>query len=340
MKVKNCFFIFGDDTVEVHHRSRAVLKTYFQGNPPPPIVMDNGTSYKEYESQIGGQSLFASNTAVILENPFFLGRSVRDEKQFASFLDVLKHMGPETCVVIVYEGKPDKRMKGYKSLSAVAQTEECSMITSREAPRELMAMLRARHRRLDREAGDMLEAVVSSWSEISRPLLESICDKIEVLLGDSPVVTEPVLEEALPGYMGQDIFTFYHHLAAGDVNFVVSHTKNVFTDITSELKNIGFIASQFRKIKMMREMGRNHVPAAEIRKRLGFRSTWAWNRFEREARPVSEETAEWMLDSLFTWQYQRRVGSEHRELSDLFVRYCLRLRRDRAVRSRNLYYAR
>lgn len=324
MAAENCFVLYGDDKVQIQDKARNHIRTYFGKDAPDPVVFDGEGSYEEYKSQIEGQSLFTSNTAIIIKNPFFLGRSVRDENKFKNFINLLEHMAPEVLVVITWDGNPDKRTKVYKAISKAAVMEEYSFLKPKDAGKRLVSLVQERGKQLDFRAKIRLENEVSAWAEVSLPLLESIADKMVLLAGENQTITETVLKDSLPGYMDQGIFTFFEELLNKNAAYILENTCHVFTDIPSELKNLGFISSRFRKFKMAREMRRHRVPLEEIWKAIGVRSQWQWRNMEKEIRKVSEDDAEWMLNEIFSYQYRTRVLSEKLEIRDLFLRYCIK----------------
>lgn len=67
---KNCYFLYGDDPVLLNERKSDILNTYFKGNPPEPAYFEGKGSFEEYRNALCGQSLFSSDTAVLIQNPF------------------------------------------------------------------------------------------------------------------------------------------------------------------------------------------------------------------------------------------------------------------------------
>lgn len=67
---------------------------------------------------------------------------------------------------------------------------------------------------------------------------------------------------------------------------VLESADRVFTDISTTIKNLGFLSSKFRKIKIFHEMKRNRRPEGEIRQALGIRSSWMWRNMQNEAAKV------------------------------------------------------
>ena len=78
---KNCCFLYGEDLVSLALRREGLLKAYFEGNPPDPVLFDGEGSLEEYENALAGQSLFSSATAVVLHNPPFLKRISKERKK-------------------------------------------------------------------------------------------------------------------------------------------------------------------------------------------------------------------------------------------------------------------
>ncbi len=323
---RNCIFLYGDDLVSASLRKEGLLNAYFHGNPPDVTVFDGEGSFEAYENALAGQSLFTSESAVVLHNPPFLKRISKSEKEDpreASFLQALKDLAPEIFCIIVLDGKPDKRTKVVKTLLSICYSEEMNLMQPKDAAGEMIRLLSVAGKRVDFPARSYLEAVLSTWSEISLPLLQTECDKI-VLMCDGPMVTKEILALALPDYMNQGIFKFVDALLDKKAQAVMASADRVFTDVPSTIKNLGFISSKFRKLKALKEMERNHQPPTRIQEALGVRGSWMWRSLQAEAKKVSEADADWFLLEIFKYQLKSRQGSSEAELKDLLLKYCMK----------------
>lgn len=323
----NCFFLYGDDPVSANIRKNGLIQSYFHGNPPEVTVFDGNGSLEEYKNALEGQSLFTAETAVVIHNPPFLKRiskSEKEEKKGNEFLQVLKDLSNEIFLVILLDGKPDKRTKIIKSLLSICRSEEYSLMNPRDAAGTMIRMLADAGKRVDYNARGYLETILSSWEQISAPLLQTECDKIVLMCGNRDTVTQKLLEMALPDYMNQGIFRFTDALLDKQAERVLESADRVFTDIPATIKNLGFLSSKFRKIKIFHEMKRNHRPESEIQKALGVRSSWMWRSLQKEAGKVKEKEAEWFLLEIFNYQMQTRQGASDMELKDLLVKYCMK----------------
>ncbi len=324
---KNCCFLYGDDLVSAALRKEGLLKAYFHGNPPDAVVFDGEGSYQAYENALSGQSLFSSESAVVLHNPPFLKRiskSEKEDKAQEAFLKFLAALPEEILCIILFDGKPDKRTKLVKSLLSLCYSEELSLLQPKDAAGAMIRLLSAQGKRVDFPAQAYLEEVLSSWSEISLPLLQTECDKIVLMCGAGGVVTKRILELALPDYMNQGIFKFVDALLNKKALTVMESADRVFTDVTATIKNLGFISSKFRKIKALKEMERNRTSPMEIQKALGVKGAWQWRSLQAEAKKVSEADAEWFLLEIFNYQLRSRQGSSEEELKDLLLKYCMK----------------
>ena len=322
---KNCCFLYGEDLVSLALRREGLLKAYFEGDPPDPVLFDGEGSLEEYENALSGQSLFSSATAVVIHNPPFLKRiskAEKEEKAALHFVEVLQGLPPDIFCLIQLDGKPDKRTK--KGLLSVCYSEELSLLLPRDAAGAMIRLLSAAGKRVDFSARTYLEDVLSSWDTISLPLLQTECDKMVLMCGEKSVVTKELLELALPDYMNQGIFKFVDALLDKKSQLVLESADRVFTDMTTTIKNLGLLSSKFRKIKILKEMERNHVPPTRIQQALGVRSSWQWRAVQAEARKVTEEEAEWFLLEIMKYQLASRQGASELELKDLLLKYCLR----------------
>ena len=320
---KNCCFLYGEDLVSLALRREGLLKAYFEGDPPDPVLFDGEGSLEEYENALAGQSLFSSATAVVLHNPPFLKRiskAEKEEKAALHFVEVLQGLPPDIFCLIQLDGKPDKRTKIVKGLLSVCYSEELSLLLPRDAAGAMIRLLSVAGKRVDFSARTYLEDVLSSWDTISLPLLQTECDKMVLMC----VVTKELLELALPDYMNQGIFKFVDALLDKKSQLVLESADRVFTDMTTTIKNLGLLSSKFRKIKILKEMERNHVPPTRIQQALGVRSSWQWRAVQAEARKVTEEEAEWFLLEIMKYQLASRQGASELELKDLLLKYCLR----------------
>lgn len=321
----NCFFLYGDDPVSANIRKNSLISSYFHGKAPEITLFDGNGSFEEYKNALEGQSLFTAETAVIIHNPPFLKRrSEKEDKKEEAFLETLKELPPDIFFIILLDGKPDKRTKIIKSLLAVCMSEEYSLMNPRDAAGTMIRMLADEGKRVDYEARGYLETVLSSWEQISAPLLKTECDKIVLMCGNRDTVTRRLLEAALPDYMNQGIFRFTDALLDKKAGVVLESADRVFTDISTTIKNLGFLSSKFRKIKIFHEMKRNRRPEGEIRQALGVRSSWMWRNMQNEAAKVGEKEAEWFLLQIFNYQMKTRQGSSEIELKDLLLTYCMK----------------
>lgn len=329
---KNCCFLYGDDMVSISIRREGLLQAYFHGNPPEPTVFDGEGSYEAYQNALEGQSLFSSDTAVIIQNPFFLkkaSKSSAEEARQAAFLQFLETLPEEIFCLITLDGKPDKRTKLVKNLLALCYSEELTLMQPRDAAGVMIHMLQEAGKRVDLEGRGYLEAVLSSWDEISRPLLQTECDKIVLMCGENPLVTKAILELALPDYMNQGIFKFTDALLDKKADVVLASADRVFTDMSATIKNLGFLSAKFRKIKMLKEMERERVPMMRMQQILGIRSSWMWRNLVNESRKVTEKEAEDFLLAIFYYQLTARQGASEAELKDVLLKYCMKRRDDR-----------
>lgn len=321
----NCFFLYGDDPVSANIRKNSLISSYFHGKAPEVTLFDGNGSFEEYKNALEGQSLFTAETAVIIHNPPFLKRrSEKEDKKEEAFLETLKELPPDILFIILWDGKPDKRTKIIKSLLAICMSEEYSLMNPRDAAGTMIRMLADEGKRVDYEARGYLETVLSSWEQISAPLLKTECDKIVLMCGNRDTVTRRLLEAALPDYMNQGIFRFTDALLDKKAVVVLESADRVFTDISTTIKNLGFLSSKFRKIKIFHEMKRNRRPEGEIRQALGIRSSWMWRNMQNEAAKVGEKEAEWFLLQIFNYQMKTRQGSSEIELKDLLLTYCMK----------------
>lgn len=321
---KNCCFLYGEDLVSLALRREGLLKAYFEGDPPDPVLFDGEGSLEEYENALAGQSLFSSATAVVIHNPPFLKRISKAEKAALRFVERLEGLPPDIFCLIQLDGKPDKRTKIVKGLLSICYSEELSLLLPRDAAGAMIRLLSAAGKRVDFSARTYLEDVLSSWDTISLPLLQTECDKMVLMCGEKAVVTKEFLELALPDYMNQGIFKFVDALLDKKSQLVLESADRVFTDMTTTIKNLGLLSSKFRKIKILKEMERNHVPPTRIQQALGVRSSWQWRAVQAEARKVTEEEAEWFLLEIMKYQLAFRQGASELELKDLLLKYCLR----------------
>ena len=317
---KNCCFLYGEDLVSLALRREGLLKAYFAGDPPDPVLFDGEGSLEEYENALAGQSLFSSATAVVIHNPPFLKRiskAEKEEKAALRFVERLEGLPPDIFCLIQLDGKPE-------GLLSVCYSEELSLLLPRDAAGAMIRLLSAAGKRVDFSARTYLEDVLSSWDTISLPLLQTECDKMVLMCGEKSVVTKELLELALPDYMNQGIFKFVDALLDKRSQLVLESADRVFTDMTTTIKNLGLLSSKFRKIKILKEMERNHVPPTRIQQALGVRSSWQWRAVQAEARKVTEEEAEWFLLEIMKYQLASRQGASELELKDLLLKYCLR----------------
>ena len=325
VRQKNVWIVHGEDAVQVQEKKAELLTRYFKRNVPEPTILEPGASVADYRYALGGLSLFSTQTAVVGNAPYFFKRALRkeDEDLFPTFLAELQEISEDIFVVIVCEGKPDKRFKAVKELFKIASDLECPLLKP-ETGVELVDMrLSDAGKRLTPSARALLTDVLASWSQLSRPFLMTECDKLVLMAGDAREISKELLETALPDYMDRGIFRFTEQLLARDATAVLDAADHVFTDTDSILKNTGFLASKFRQIKMLKEMNRMHAPVSEKMKILAPRGAWQMRALEAEAKLVSEKEATDFLEDIFRVQYAARRGVDT-EIKDILLRFCLK----------------
>ena len=325
-KKENVRLLYGNDLVSLSLRKEELIKTYFKGEVPDTTVLESPGNYESCKNALGGQSLFFSKTAVIIQNPFFLKKTVRnekEEKEFDDFIMLLQDLPHDTLVILIAEGTLDKRLKTTKELSAICFAEECTLLNPREGASRMSLLLAKEGKQMDSQARAYLEEVLGSWEELSLPLLQTECDKIVLMAGANPKISKRLLEVALPDYMDQGIFRFTDALMSKRADLVLRRADRVFRNPGGTIKNVGFLASRFRKIKILKELQRNHVSLQDMQKKLEIRNQWAWKSLLKDAGKVTEEEAEEFLLGLFNYQMALRRG-ENDILKDLLLRFCLR----------------
>ena len=325
-KKENVRLLYGNDLVSLSLRKEELIKTYFKGEVPDTTVLESPGNYEACKNALGGQSLFFSKTAVIIQNPFFLKKTVRnekEEKEFDDFLMILQELPHDTLAILIVEGTLDKRLKTTKELSAICFAEECTLLNPREGASRMSLLLAKEGKQMDSPARAYLEEVLGSWEELSLPLLQTECDKIVLMAGANSKISKRLLEVALPDYMDQGIFRFTDVLMSKRADLVLRRADRVFRNPGETIKNVGFLASRFRKIKILKELQRNHVSLQDMQKKLEIRNQWAWKSLLKDAGKVTEEEAEEFLLGLFNYQMALRRG-ENNILKDLLLRFCLR----------------
>lgn len=325
-KKENIRLLYGNDLVSLSLRKEELIKTYFKGEVPDTTVLESPGNYESCKNALGGQSLFFSKTAVIIQNPFFLKKTVRnekEEKEFDAFIMLLRELPHDTLVILIVEGTLDKRLKTTKELWAICFAEECTLLNPREGASRMSLLLAKEGKQMDSQARAYLEEVLGSWEELSLPLLQTECDKIVLMAGTNPKISKRLLEVALPDYMDQGIFRFTDALMSKRADLVLRSADRVFRNPGETIKNVGFLASRFRKIKILKELQRNHASLQDMQKKLEIRNQWAWKSLLKDAGKVTEEEAEKFLLGLFNYQMALRRG-ENDILKDLLLRFCLR----------------
>ena len=325
-KKENVRLLYGNDLVSLSLRKEELIKTYFKGEVPDATVLESPGNYESCKNALEGQSLFFSKTAVIIQNPFFLKKTVRnekEEKEFDDFLMILQELPHDTLAILIVEGTLDKRLKTTKELWAICFAEECTLLNPREGASRMSLLLAKEGKQMDSQARAYLEEVLGSWEELSLPLLQTECDKIVLMAGANPKISKRLLEVALPDYMDQGIFRFTDALMSKRADLVLRRADRVFRNPGETIKNVGFLASRFRKIKILKELQRNHASLQDMQKKLEIRNQWAWKSLLKDAGKVTEEEAEEFLLGLFNYQMALRRG-ENDILKDLLLRFCLR----------------
>lgn len=88
-KKENLRLFYGDDPVSISLCKGEAVKKYFKEERPDIHVLESPGNYEVCKNTLGGQSLFFSKTAVVIQNPLFLKRVIRNEKEEKEFADFL-----------------------------------------------------------------------------------------------------------------------------------------------------------------------------------------------------------------------------------------------------------
>lgn len=116
-------------------------------------LFDGSGTFEAYQNALEGQSLFTAETAVVLHNPPFLKRrSEKEDHREESFLETVKDLSPDILLIILLDGKPDKRTKIIKTLLSICTSEEYSLMNPRDAAGTMIRMLADAGKRVDYEA--------------------------------------------------------------------------------------------------------------------------------------------------------------------------------------------
>lgn len=322
----NCWLLYGEDPVCIETKKETLIRTYFKAGTPEMTVCDHEESYGALMEQIRGQSLFSPTaSAVVIRNPRFRTESAKDKEGFRRFTEAMKEAPDTVLIILIIEGKPDRRLKSVKTLLEICRSEEASFLKAPEAVRYMESIFRRNGYRMDAGARTYLSRVLETWTTISGPFLDTECEKILLMAGETREIPKDLMEKALPSYMDQGVFRFFDHLIGGDAEAVLADADHVFTDMETTLLNIGFLASKFRKIRMFLEMRAARVPEDQIRSELGIRGSWQWNELVRQAGMVTAEEADMFLVSVFRCQYRIRQNvTDPDAWKDMLVRFCMR----------------
>ncbi len=323
---ENCRILYGNDRVSVSIRKEEIIKSYFKNEDPDVTVLEPPGSYAEYKNMLEGQSLFSSKMAVVIEDPFFLKRKLSNKKEetaFQDFILLLKNLSSDVLVIFTVFDVLDKRIKTVKEILLVCKGEECSLMKPENGASFMVQLLMKEGKRVEPEARMYLEEVLRAWEVLSKPLLQTECDKIVLMAGEKQSISRKLLEAALPDYMDQGIFRFTDSLLDKKASVILESAEKVFRNPEETIKSVGYLASRFRKIKMLKEMQRNKVPVLKMQKMLDIKNHYGLDYLVKDAKKVTEEEAEWFLLELFDYQFDLRFKGND-GLKDLLLKYCLR----------------
>ncbi len=263
-------------------------------------------AFGDFISDVLTVSFFSEKRGVLLHGLLKKGRGIGDEedageavsaknvrleeKELLAFLKYLQQPSPDVALVIA-PGKVDMRQKFWKEVAASAYTvsfnlteddrktlfEEKLLASGLAFAPDARAWMEERF--VGKDTGK--ERVTGNF-----PFLDSEMDKLSLYMGDNKRVSMTDIEECMSAPSQDNIFKLTDALAERKIDDALNTLDSLRNQGSPCLMVMGMIASNFRKLLMVRSGRDQRLRDDEIMARAGIKSPWQLNKLTTQARKI------------------------------------------------------
>lgn len=216
-----------------------------------------------------------------------------EEKDLSAFLKYLQQPSPDVVVVIA-PGKVDMRQKFWKEIAAASYTVSFNLAEAdRKAifEEKLLAsgLTFAQDARVWMEERFVGKDTAKERLVGNFPFFESEMTKLALYMGENKRVTMADVEECMSAPSQDTVFKLTDALAECNVDGALNTLESLRNQGSPCLMVMGMIASNFRKLLMVRSGRDQRLRDDEIMARARITSPWHLNKLTNQARKISTE---------------------------------------------------
>lgn len=184
-------------------------------------------------------SLFSSNTIVLVNQPTFLTKKI-DEKHLENLYQYIENPLYETDLILyTYEDNFNSKLKSYKTIIGNGQHIRCDGLDYRSFNNYLA-------QRINEEKLDIKKDAVNLLNTICKRNVTLLNQNLEILKLHPDTITVQVINKLCNASEDNDAFDLVNALTAKDVSKAISLSRRLMSNSDSIYSVIGLIASKLR----------------------------------------------------------------------------------------------
>lgn len=184
-------------------------------------------------------SLFSSNTIVLVNQPTFLTKKI-DEKHLENLYQYIENPLYETDLILyTYEDNFNSKLKSYKTIIGNGQHIRCDGLDYRNFNNYLA-------QRINEEKLDIKKDAVNLLNTICKRNVTLLNQNLEILKLHPDTITVQVINKLCNASEDNDAFDLVNALTAKDVSKAISLSRRLMSNSDSIYSVIGLIASKLR----------------------------------------------------------------------------------------------
>lgn len=205
-------------------------------------------------------SLFSSNTIVLVNQPTFLTKKI-DEKHLENLYQYIENPLYETDLILyTYEDNFNSKLKSYKTIIGNGQHIRCDGLDYRNFNNYLA-------QRINEENLDIKKDAVNLLNTICKRNVTLLNQNLEILKLYHDTITVQVINKLCNASQDNDAFDLVNALTAKDVSKAISLSRRLMSNSDSIYSVIGLIASKLRylyQIAYLLSLGKKKSEIQEI----------------------------------------------------------------------------
>jgi len=260
--LKTCYFLYGEEDFVMDYCLRRIDSLC--GATAGLDRLDVGEAQTSWDQVAEFLAIYPmlspKKLAVIHNGETFLQKCVADDKQFA---EDLQEIPPESVLVVVFRGKPDKRRKVIKNLLAASENENFEFLKPEEKTRWIRTYLE--------RLGKMPEGgVLTILSENTPPNLYGVkaeLDKLAAYIGKSRTATLQDVRAVLVPPLAENVFLYLDAILTRNRQEALKIAEDFAAQKLGVMDVLGMLSWQFRILSQVRPYAGRRAP--EIAKIIG-----------------------------------------------------------------------